>query len=107
MLGLTARFSGRSSTVTHARVVCNRLVRQPTLSQRRAGNGAKSWPQPIVATYYFDASSHSALTLRTVLNVHQQSGQTLGKSDQKLMIGSVNTLVAAATSVLTEPIISF
>ncbi len=95
MLGLTARFSGRSSTVTHARVVCNRLARQPTLSQRRAGNGAKSWPQPIVATYYFDASSHSALTLRTVLNAHQQPGQVLGKSDQKLMIDSVNTLVAA------------
>ncbi|MFY7955982.1 MAG: hypothetical protein ACOVN8_07450, partial [Burkholderiaceae bacterium] len=65
------------------------------MSHRRARNGAKSWPQPIVATYYFDASSHSALTLRTVLNVHQQSGQTLGKSDQKLMIGSVNTLIAA------------
>ncbi len=95
MLGLTARFSGRSSTVTHARAVRNGLVHQPTVSHRRARNGAKNWPQSIVANYYFDASSHSAMTLRTVLNVNQQSGQVLGKSDQKLMIDSVNTLVAA------------
>lgn len=95
MLGLTARSSGRSYTVTHARPSCNRSARQPTLSQRPARNGANKWPQPSVATYYFDASSHSALTLRTVLNAHQQPGQVLGTSDQKLMINSVNTLVAA------------
>ena len=68
MLGLTARASGKSYTVTHARPVDNRSARQPTMSHRPARNGAKNWPQPMVATYYFDAAWQTSQTLRHLMH---------------------------------------
>lgn len=95
MFALTARSSGVSRTGTHAHPVSGGPARQPALRHRAAINGVINWPRPDVATHYFDASSHSALTLRTVLNAHQQPGQVLGKSDEQLMVNAVSTLVAA------------
>ena len=68
MLGLTARASGKSYTVTHARPVDNRSARQPTMSHRPARNGEKNWPQPAVATYYFDAAWQTSQTLRHLMH---------------------------------------
>lgn len=95
MLGLNTRSSSVSRTGTHVRPTSARSVRQPMLHHRPAIHPPANWPQPVAATHYFDAASHSALTLRTVLNAHQQPGQVLGKSDEQLMVNAVNTLVAA------------
>ena len=96
MLGLTARASSKSQSHVRAQTATALTQRQhPTLRHRPATNGSATWPQPAIATHYFDASAHSAMTLRTVLNAHQALGQVLGKSDEKLMVDAVNTLVSA------------
>ncbi len=95
MLGLTARSSRVSSIRTHAPTAETALRRTPALRHRTTINPPTNWPRPTTAPHYFDASSHSALTLRTVLNADQASGQVLGKSNEQLMIHAVNTLVAA------------
>ncbi|MCX7215137.1 MAG: hypothetical protein NTZ96_02100 [Burkholderiales bacterium] len=77
MLGLTARASGKSYTVTHARPVDNRSARQPTMRHRPARNGEKNWPQPIVATFYFDAAWQTSQTLRHLMHA-SLADETLG-----------------------------
>ena len=94
MLALTSRASATSHHRSPVRPTQGVSQHPPAWRHRPAITPA-SWPQASGATHYFDASSHSALTLRTVLNAHQQPGQVLGKSDEQLMVNAVNTLVAA------------
>ncbi len=93
MLGLTIRSSAMSRT--QARQATAPLCRRPTLRHRPASPSPANWPKPSAANHYFDAASHTALTLRTALHPHQQPGPVLGKSDEKLMVNAVNTLVSA------------
>ena len=95
MLGLTAHAAKTTRVTAIVRPVVAQTLIQPSLRHRPAINAQANWPQPAAATHYFDTSSHTALTLRTVLDAHQKPGQVLGKSDEKLMVNAVNTLVAA------------
>lgn len=95
MLGLTVH----AAKTTQALPRVHPKIAEPngrlSMRHRPATVMPMSWPRTAAATHYFDASSQSALTLRTVLNAHQQPGQVLGKSDEQLMVNAVNTLVAA------------
>lgn len=95
MLGLTSRSSAVPSIRARAQPAEVTPHRQPAVRHRAAITPPMNWPKPDIATHYFDASSHSALTLRTVLHAQHAPGQTLGKSDEQLMVNAMSTLVAA------------
>lgn len=95
MLGLTVHAAKTTQALPRVRPKIAEPNGRLSMRHRPATVMPVSWPRTAAATHYFDASSQSALTLRTVLTAHQQPGQVLGKSDEQLMVNAVNTLVAA------------
>lgn len=93
MLALTIHAAKTTRITAAARSVCASPAGQPTLRHRPATAARANWPRPALATHYFDASSQSALTLRTLMDAQQKPGEVLGKSHEQLMINAVNTLV--------------
>lgn len=95
MLGLTAHTAKATRATAIAHPVVARASGNPMMRHRPAISPRTNWPQSDVATHYFDASSHTAVTLRMVMDSHEKPGQRLGKSNEKLLVNTVNTLVSA------------
>lgn len=68
-------------------MIADSIVR-PSVRHRPATVMPMPWPRTASATHYFDASSQSALTLRTVMDIRQQPGE-------QMLVNAVNTLVSA------------
>lgn len=88
MLGLTVHAAKTTPSIPRARAVIADSIGRPSVRHRPATVMPMPWPRTASATHYFDASSQSALTLRTVMDVRQPRGESL-------LVDAVNTLVSA------------